>query len=127
MKEFDWLEPVLDRLSGLLRMPGTHNSYGTPKADPSCAWTALRMMGEANVRILPVPEISPNMAGGLCFVWHGVETACSLSVFPEEFGAFGVNVSSWRGDVLLESGDACPPERHLKETLNQISMEVPVP
>lgn len=120
MKEYDWLEPTLDRVAALLRMPDKHNSYGTPKVEPASAWFALSAVFGSNLRTLPTPEILP-VDGGLKFTWQGTSMECSLSVTPipeSTGGVFDVDVSARRGDVELSNKES------LLEILGEISREL---
>lgn len=126
MKEYDWVQSTLERISDLLRMPGVHNSYGMPKTDPGCAWMALRMMVESGVLSLPVPVVNPTMAGGVAFTWHGLETECAMTINPgSAAGAFNVNVGAKKGTLVQDfSGWCSPVEKHLEWALQQISREL---
>lgn len=124
MKEFDWIGPTLERISDLLKMPDKHNSHGTPEVDPSSAWTAIRMLWEANVKILPMPYISPTSAGGLNLMWYGLETECSLTVSPITEGIFKTDISSRKGALVRNFGEFSCAERNLQEALTEISKEL---
>lgn len=119
MKEYDWLQPTLERLSDLLKMPDVHNSYGTPKVDPGLAWRGLKLILGVNAILLPVPTILPTMAGGLLFTWHGLEKECSLSI-----STLASNVSVRKGALSRDVGEFEAVEQCLLETLHEISREL---
>lgn len=116
MKEFEWLEPTLDRVAALLRMPDRNNSYGTPKVHPAFAVMALRVM--SRLWNLTVPTIIPNAKGGLDFTWHGIKTKCFLTDTHEK-----VEVRVMENDVEVFT-TVTNPEDVLRVTLAKISQEL---
>lgn len=122
---YDWVQPTLERISDLLRMPDRHNSYGTPKVDPGSAWMALKMVEGAGVSMLPVPTIHPTTDGGLGFTWYGPETECALTISPGSAdGVFKVNVGARKGALIRDFGEFSSAEERLCEALDQISREL---
>lgn len=74
---YDWVQPTLERIADLLKMPDKHNCYGTPKVDPAFAWDAIRFLWDAETA-LTAPRIIPTQKGGLLFEWSGIKTECRL-------------------------------------------------
>lgn len=125
MKEYDWVQPTLERLSDLLKMPDAHNSYGTPKVDPGCAWAAVRTIAWTGVPMLPVPTVHPTMDGGLGFTWYGPETECTMTISPGiSAGVFNFNVGARKGAVIRDFGGFSGPRDRLMEILGEISREL---
>lgn len=122
MKEYDWVQPTLERISDLLKMPDVHNSYGTPKVGPGCAWMALRMMRDACMPMLPVPIIDPTTAGGLGFTWIGLEVECAIRISPgSSAGLFDIHAGARKGGHVLDFAGF--PQQCLNEMLLEISQE----
>lgn len=117
MKEFDWLQPTLERLSDLLKMPDYHNSHGTPKAGPSSTIMALRVM--IKFPYLPVPVIVPAVDEGFEFSWQGTSTECFLCVSSVTSGVSARENGQLRDFGMFRSSEDC-----LEEMLGKISGEL---
>jgi hypothetical protein len=115
MKEYDWVQPTLERISDLLRMPDVHNSYGAPKVDPSLAVMVLRVM--LKFPRLPVPQVLCTREGGFDFLWRGVATECFLVTHLEGSTVSMTNTSGSKNYRM-------DPEKALEAELAQISREL---
>lgn len=71
-----WLQPTLERLSDLLKMPDKHNCYGTAKVDPVVVLLALDFLLEHVRAEDAAPRIVPTTEGGLHFEWNGRGSFC---------------------------------------------------
>lgn len=123
MKRYDWVGPLLERISDLIRMPHFNNCCGTPAADISCAWTALALLTKVSQGRLPDPIVMPLKSGGLEFSWKGTNTECVLLVVPEEV-VNKVSVSLVSGGHPVVQGENATAEEVLSEALLEIAMEV---
>lgn len=79
---YAWLQPTLERISDLLKLPDRHNSYGSAKVDPDVALNVLDFLSDHMGHEDPLPTIIPTAAGGLHLEWKGVLTCCQADFNP---------------------------------------------
>lgn len=81
MTHYAWLQPTLERIADLLKMPDRHNSYATPNVDLFAALAAVRFITRMPVDAV-TPTVIPTKAGGLLFEWSGAISACKVEFWP---------------------------------------------
>lgn len=79
---YAWLQPTLERISDLLKIPDKHNCYGTPKVDATVALDALDFLSDHVGPDEVTPRITPTQEGGLRFEWNGRSSFCSAELNP---------------------------------------------
>lgn len=65
-----WVQPTLQSLDRLMRLPDNWDRYGACRVHPSAAFTTLRMLAEVMTPETPSPSIVPTSKGGLQLEWH---------------------------------------------------------
>jgi hypothetical protein len=78
-----WLQPTLERISDLMKLPHLDNEYGTPKVDPQSTRIAIQFLLNHMLPDAPAPRIVPNSRGGLHFEWNGPMTQCQADFGPD--------------------------------------------
>ncbi len=95
-----WLAAVTDRLNELAALPEGWDGKRAPAVAPQACVSAARMLSELAEELVPRPDISPSLDGGLLLEWDrdGVE----LDIFIEPDGSATVYYEhgerSWDGD-----------------------------
>lgn len=86
---YAWLQPTLERISDLLKLPDKHNCYGCAKVDPDVVLDVLDFLSDHMGSEDPLPTIIPTQAGGLHLEWKGVLSFCQADFNPGgSFSAF---------------------------------------
>lgn len=83
MTNYAWLQPTLERISDLLKMPDAHNCYGTAKVIPAVALLAIDFLSQHMAAEDPAPRVVPTLEGGLHFEWSGRVSFCAADFYPE--------------------------------------------
>ena len=79
---YTWLQPTLERISDLLKLPDRHNSYGSAKVDPDVVLNVLDFLSDHMGSEDPLPTIIPTPVGGLHLEWKGISTSCVADFNP---------------------------------------------
>lgn len=79
---YEWLQPTLERISDLLKLPDKHNCYGTPRVDATVALDAMDFLSDHVGPEDETPRITPTAEGGLHFEWNGLTSFCSAELNP---------------------------------------------
>lgn len=93
MTHYAWLQPTLERIADLLKMPHSHNSYGTPKVDVLVVMGAVRFLVEHIPYDAVTPVVAPTKLGGLLFEWSGPVSAYKVEFAPDPTAFNGVVVT----------------------------------
>lgn len=81
--DYAWLQPTLERISDLLKLPDLHNCYGCPKVDHDVALNVLDFLSDHMGAEDPTPRIVPTSAGGLHLEWSGILSSCQADFDPD--------------------------------------------
>jgi hypothetical protein len=115
---YDWVQPTLERVADILKMPDRNNTFGTPKVDPKLAWEAVNFFWPAVSPYTPAPRVQPNKRGGIEFIWSSREVEVLVAVNPNERPT--VNLG---GTVANRPGIYATPLQILEAGLRQIDQE----
>jgi hypothetical protein len=77
-----WLEPTLDTVEGLLRLPKNWDHRGAREISLAVAKHSLVLLGMTAPFRLPAPDVVPTVTGGLQFEWHQHNLDIELEVEP---------------------------------------------
>lgn len=100
MTHYAWLQPTLERIADLLKLPDCHNSYATPKVDVFAALEAVRFLTRMPVDAV-VPRVVPTIVGGLLFEWRGPVSHCKV-----EFGPGVIVTAAYKGENAVNLAEA---------------------
>jgi len=93
---YTWLQPTLERISDLLKLPDKHNCYGTARVAPQVAMIAVQFLLLHMHAEDAAPRITPTMEGGLHFEWNGLKSFCSADFNP------GMKIAAVHGEECCQ-------------------------
>lgn len=98
-----WLEPTVERLNRLLRLPDNWDLEGASRVIPRAAIAALELLGATARRDTPAPSIVPTEEGGVQLEWHlrGIDLEVEVAPSGRVRGSFADSAddSEWEADL----------------------------
>lgn len=97
-----WLEPTLQKLAELLRLPPDWSSYRAAPVRPELASALVRLLVEVMGDDTPPPTVVPTASGGVQAEWHRKGYDLEIEVLsPSRFWAYFEDLES--GEVESEA------------------------
>ena len=80
---YSWLQPTLERMSDLLKMPDLHNAYGCAKVSPETAFVAINFFVTNALPEDQAPILTPTPQGEIHAEFQRLRETVTMVFRPE--------------------------------------------